>query len=102
MAPFILTLAAGEASYQGEPYKLQDLNASESQLTRKLALSVFLYLLLVPCGSRAADPHLTEAQVLQIASDFCQRIGVPVTGEGTAHYPAPKSPMFAPPEPDIY
>jgi hypothetical protein len=34
----------------------------------------------------AADPALTEAQVIEIASTFCRRIGQPVTARATATF----------------
>jgi hypothetical protein len=36
-----------------------------------------------------STPTMTQAQVLQVASTFCQAIGQPVTGTATATYPAP-------------
>jgi len=49
-----------------------------------------------------APPRLTENQAIQIASDFCQRIGAPVSVAGNAVYPAAQSITRQPMEPDEY
>jgi hypothetical protein len=43
-----------------------------------------------PKSAVAVAPSLTQEQAVQLAKDFCQRIGVPVTTPATVQYPSPQ------------
>lgn len=59
-------------------------------------LAVFALLCLFSVSPAAAGvattegTHLTDSQAVQIASDFCQSVGLTVTVPGTAKYPVPE------------
>ena len=61
----------------------------------RVAALCSLLLMMAAAPIRAAETEaaarLTEAQAVQVASEFCQRVGAPVTADGVADYPLPQS-----------